>query len=173
MPPRLSDTKRATILQTIKQGGLSTRQVAKLHDVSEGTVRNIAKEAELPDPFTRAHTENATRARTADNKARRAALSALLLDDVERLRERAWTRYQHPMASVHGPEILDLDLPPLGEVRSAYTAIGICLDKHIVLQRHDADAGAGQAASMLAGLSDALGAAARALDADDGPAAGD
>lgn len=79
-------------------------------------------------------------------KAERAVLAAGLLDDARKLRERAWSEYQHPMNGPEGPEIISLKLPPLGEVRNAYTAIGIALDKHLAVQRHDADDQGGLAA---------------------------
>lgn len=173
MPPRLPDDKRAAILNDVRAGGQSARQIADKHHVSASTVSKLAKDAELPDAFERSQTLKATRTKQADNRARRARITSELLDDVDRLRDRAWSNYQHPMSSPTGPEILTLDLPPLTEVRAAYTAVGICIDKSIAVERHDTDSGTDQARSMLTGLSDALDAAAKALEPADGPGEGD
>lgn len=166
----LPDHKREAILADI-QAGKKRNDIAREHGVSGSTVTKIAQANGLD--FDRTQTEVASKAKQADNRARRAAIAAELLGDVERLRKRAWSPYQTAMSGPQGVEYVQLDLPPLPDVAKAYTAIGICLDKTIRIEQHDADSGTEQARSMLAGLSDALGAAARALDGTDGPPAGD
>lgn len=87
-----------------------------------------------------------------------AKVAALLLADVERLRERAWSPYTVVLSTPHGAEQVLLDLPPLGEVRAVYTAIGTVVDRHFALLNHDAPAGGVDAAtSMLGRLATALG----------------
>lgn len=169
MPPRIPDDKRAAILADIEAGQLSRNAIARKHHVAGSTVSAIADEAGIPDAFDRANVESATRARTADLKARRAALAEGLLEDVELLRDRAWDAYEHVVVTKDGAETVDLVLPPLSEVRNAYAAIGIATDKHLALLKHDTDNGSGATRSLLAGLGEALSAAAEQLpDEPDG-----
>lgn len=165
MPPRIPDTKRNAILRDIKTGTDSARTIAKRHGVSPSTVSAIAKKAGLEDAFIgRAQTERATRARQADLKARRARIQEQLLEDVERLRQRAWAPYTYYERTARELQRVTLDLPPLGEVRNAYTSLGIALDKVIALARLDATVGVDEARSLLGGLAEALGAAAEKLE---------
>lgn len=165
MPPRHSDETRAAILADIQSGEqLSTRRIAARHGVSDRFVRTVAEENGITDAWSREHTESATRARLADLKERRALLAEGLLDDAEALRERAWNEYKHTMATSEGLRSVTLDLPPLAEVRNAYAAVGIAVDKHSVLLKMDTDSGAGAVRSLMAGIGDALTQAAAALD---------
>lgn len=163
MRPRLSDDKRAAIREDIK-AGKARSQIARDHDVSATTVTNIANEAGLAGVFDRKKTENATRARLIDLKALRTELSQDLMLDARELRKRAWEPYTYYIGTKDGAEMVQLELPPLGEVRNVYTSIGIMVDKHVVLSKHDADNGADDAKSLLAGLGEALSAAAEQLD---------
>lgn len=136
IPP---ETREAVLADIASDEELSCREIGKRHDVSEGTVRRIAKDNGFTQAFTRVNTENATRARVADMKAARSQLAATLLEDALKLRERAWTAYTYYERSKDGVERVELDLPPLSEVRNAYTALAIAIDKHVVLDRHDSD----------------------------------
>lgn len=173
MPPRIPDTKRTQILDDIKTTGDSTRTIAQRHGVSTFTVRTIAKEAGIHDAFSRERTEAATRARQADLRARRARIREALLEDVERLRERAWSEYSYFEKTAGQPVKVTLPLPPLGEVRNAYTSIGIAIDKEVSLARVDASQGVESAVSMLGGLAEALGQAADALGSGSDSPGGD
>jgi hypothetical protein len=178
MPSRIPDDTRAAVLDDIlSPEELSTRAIADRHGVSESTVRAIAKENGIENAFTRANTESATRARVADMASRRTALAAGLLDDAERLRTRAWSAYPMTVSTAAGVETVRLELPPLGEVRNAYAALGISVDKHLALVKHDADPGTEAARSLLTGLGEALQLAAGQLSDpddvdDDEPASG-
>lgn len=156
MPRPLDPEVRTAILADIKAGGKSCRGIARDHGVSDATVRKIAKDNQVVNAFSRAQTENATRARVADMAAQRAEKSALLLADVDRLRERAWSPYQVVVNTSEGPEIVTLKLPPLRDTQAAYTSIGIAIDKHLAIERHDSGTGAEQAASLLGTLLDNL-----------------
>lgn len=138
MPPRIPDDKRAAILADIKAGTKSRAQIARDHDVNPQTVGNIAKAAGTENAFSRLQTEKATRAVVADNRSRRAKMASDLLDDAERFRARAWEPYSYYERGQYGPELVTLDKPPLKEAKEAYVSIGIALDKHVVLERHDA-----------------------------------
>lgn len=138
MPPRLPDAKRAAILADIRTGQAGARELAKRHGVAASTITRIAKEAGEENAFERSQTENATRAVVADSRSRRAQLASDLLDDAAKLRTRAWSRYTFYERGQSGPELVSLDLPPLKDVKEAYIALGVAVDKHVVLERHDA-----------------------------------
>lgn len=141
MPPRIPDDRRQAILADI-QAGKPRNAIAREHGVAASTVSRIAEESGVDEAFDRTKTENATRARQIDTKALRAAISADLLVDAARLRERAWSPYTVPMSiggKEGGIELVTTELPPLSEVRNAYTSVGIVLDKHLRLEQHDSD----------------------------------
>lgn len=93
--------------------------------------------------FDRATTVQATEAKQADSASRRAAAMGLLLDDFDRLRERAWSSCTVVVGTGEGLETIVLDLPPAQDVRAFYNSIATCLDKHLALDRHDRDDGSG------------------------------
>lgn len=165
MGPHLTAQQRAAILADIKAGTKSRNQIARDHGVAAGTVTNIARQAGATDAFDRAATEAATRARVIDCKAAREQLKQDLIGDAQRLRDRAWSPYQVVVGTPKGAQTVSLDLPPLADTRAAYTAIGMAVDRHLRLEQHDAHDSAADARSMLGSLSEALGVAARHLDA--------
>ncbi|WP_250029777.1 hypothetical protein [Paractinoplanes maris] len=160
MPPRISAETRAAILADIQAGTKGRNQIARDHNVSVGSVTNIAKDAGSADAFDRSSTKEATHAVVADNRSRRARIASELLDDVARFRQRAWSPYTYYERGMEGPELVTLDLPPLKEAKEAYVAIGISLQRHAELEKLDADRGEEQAKSMLGDLAKALRVAA-------------
>lgn len=164
MPPRLPDAKRAAILNDITAGKLGNREIARKHGVAPATVTKIAKGAGRADAFERSQVENATRAVVADNRSRRAKLASDLLDDAERFRARAWAPYSYYERGQAGPELVTLDKPPLKEAKEAYVAIGIALDKHVVLEKLDSGT-SDAAASLLDAVANGLQAAFDAASA--------
>lgn len=135
----MDDQKRQDILDAIKAGGGTCRGIARDHNVNDKTVRNIAKAAGITDPFPRGQTEKATRARTIDMAANRSLKATALLEDFDRLRERAWSEYEIVVGSKDGADIVTLKLPPLRDVQAAYTSMAMCIDKHRVLVDMDRD----------------------------------
>ena len=162
LPPQ----KRAAVLAAIKAApttGASLRSIAEKHGVSTGTVRNIAKAAGIEDAFDRSQTAAATAARSIDCRAAREKLKEDLLADAQKLRDRAWSRYESVIGTPRGAETVSLKLPPLADVRAAYAAIGIALDKSVRLEQYDTSDNADAAKSMLGSLSEALKVAAESL----------
>lgn len=155
MPKALPQRKRNAILEAVKAGG-KRNEVAREHKVSPSTVSAIAKQAGLVSAFDRTLTEKASRAKAADNKAKRTQLQTDLLDDAQRFRGRAWSPYKVPVATAEGVEIVTLSLPPLPDAQRAYTAIGICVDKDMAYERAATDSGAEHAKSMAGRLFTAL-----------------
>lgn len=168
MPPRMDDTKRAAILDAIKAGG-TCRGVAREHVVSPDTVRRIAAEGGIEQPFARTNTKNATRAKQADNKSLRTALSHRLLVKADQLLDQM--ERPHTVWNFGGKDntfnSTTVDRPPISDLRSLMTAAAVAIDKHAVLERIDSDNGAEAARSMLAGLAEGLRVAYEQLPADD------
>jgi transposase-like protein len=170
VPRPLAADKRAAILKDIQAGKLSAHAIAKKHGVAQSTVSRIAGKDVGEAAFDRSQTQKATRAVEIDNRARRALEATAFLDDIARLRARAWEPYTVVVGTAQGAEEVVLALPPLGEVRSAYTAIGIVVDKHLALDRHDNSGppGASDAVSMLDQLAAGIRAIAAQQGADEG-----
>lgn len=162
MPPRIPDEKRAAILADIRAAQKSCRGIGRAHNVSDATVRKIAAEAGITDAFSRAQTENATRAAVIDNKARRVQLAADLLADAQRLRERAWSQHQQYERGQDGPELVFLPAPPPRDVQALYTSIGIAMQRHIELEKFDQADGSEAATSLLDAVAQGIEAAYKA-----------
>lgn len=158
MPPRIPDETREAILEDVQSGQLARNAIARKHKVGPATVSRIADEAGLDQPFDRTETKNATQARQADNRRRRAELSSRLLvkagqllDDMDRpaivwnIGGKDNTYTEHPMPK-----------PPTGDLRNLMVTAATAIDKHVVLERIDADTGAETAGSLLGSLLDDL-----------------
>lgn len=166
MPPRkrprlVTARERARVAELHAQG-LSRNAIAKELGRPWSTITKVAKELGLS--FDRAATEKAVAAKVIDNKARRAQLSEDLLHDAQRLRERAWSSYSWYERTKDDVVKVTAELPPLADVRNAYTAIAIAIDKHAVLEKLDSDSGAAGARSMLGALGEALQVAAEQIN---------
>lgn len=156
MPKPLPDKQRAAILQDIRAGQKSRNQIARDHGVAASTVTRLAETTGHDDAFDRSQTEKATRAKAIDVKALREQLKLDLLEDAQRLRQRAWNPYQVVVSTPQGADVVTIDEPPLTETRAAYTAIGIAIDKSLVLEKHDATGGDSGARSMLDALAEGI-----------------
>lgn len=159
--------KREAVLAAIRAGGKSLNQIAKDCGVAKATVSKIAKEAGLTDAFDRSRTEAATKAHAIDARARREALKDKLIEDAERLRQRAWERYEVVVDNRQlGPQTMTLDLPPAQDVRAFYAAIGLAIDKHCRLEQYDTTDSAADAKSFLGDLAEALEVANRHINGE-------
>lgn len=137
----IPDEKRDAVLADIRAGQKARNQIARDHGVSAASVTGIAKRAGITDAFDRSMTEKATRVKVIDAKAARVQLAIDLLADAQRFRKRAWEPYQVVVSTPQRTEIVTVELPPLQEARAAYNAVGICVDKSLRLEQHDADTG--------------------------------
>jgi hypothetical protein len=141
-PRAITPEKRAAILKDIKavpKTGKSRNQIARDRGVSMSTVTKIAGKSGHGDAFDRTRTAAATRAVVIDSRARREQLRNDLLDDAQRLRERAWSSHEAYISTPQGAERVVLELPPLQDTRAAFNAIGICIDKSLRLEQFDTD----------------------------------
>jgi IS30 family transposase len=152
-------------IRKLHAAGLGRNDIAKSLGRSQGTISKWCSRLGLE--FCRLATQAATAAKVTDAKARRAALAEALLDDIERLRHRAWSKYTIVGNSIDGPVKHTLDLPPLREVSDAYKAVETCARQHLAIAKHDSDTGVDEGKSMLAALGTALGQAYQQMtDAD-------
>lgn len=147
MPARISDDRRAAILADI-QAGKPRNQIARDHNVSAGTVTNIANQGGVTDAFDRSATKRATEAAVADNRAVRAVVSRRFLDKASEILDQMDKPY-----TVHAFGGKDntfnsetLDRPPAGELRNLMVTAATAFDKHLAADRHDAEGEQGMAA---------------------------
>ena len=152
-PP--TKAERARVLE-LHGRGFSRNAIAADLGRSHDLVDRLAREQGLT--FDRTMTEAATRARKADLAARRADLSALLLEDAERLRSQVWQPCT--VFNFGGKdntfEQRDLDQPPAGDKLKLLQAVRTAVDKSLHLAEFDTDRGGDAARSLLGALAAAL-----------------
>jgi transposase-like protein len=166
VPAPLSDDKRQAILDAIRDGhGVrSARDIGRQHDVSPSTVSKLARDHGLRDAFARAKTKNATAARTGDMREARSQLAQRLIREAN-----------EALDDMRKPTLVyafggrdneynehELQRPSISDRRSLMTMAAVAIDKHVVLDRHDADAGSDEAVSMLGRIADGLATAYQA-----------
>lgn len=139
----LTDAESARIRELHAQGE-SCAAIGDAIGRNKSTVSRHCRKLGLS--FDRAPTSAATEAKQADNKARRASHVTALLEDFERLRERAWEPYTVVVSGIDGAEKVRLNLPPAQETAAFYRAMGLCVDKVIAMERHDSDDSKGMSA---------------------------
>lgn len=100
MPRRpVSDEERSQIVEAIRSGA-ARNDVARRFGRSPSTISKIAHAEGLA--FDRAQTEAATKAKQADNRARRAAQAVVYLDKVDEI----FTEIEAIRARLHGPTVV-------------------------------------------------------------------
>lgn len=141
-PPRpLKQRIVDAVVEDLKSGQYGRNEIASRHNIGRATVTRIAHDYDL-DPSAKSNkTQHATRAVAVETKARKESLKKELLDDIQALRVRAWSRWTKEVVTKEGIELLSADMPPLPEVASAYRAIGICLDGLFKLEAAERDNG--------------------------------
>lgn len=154
----ISDTTRDAVMAAINAGG-SCRGIAREHKVSPGYVSKLAKAMGASDAFDRTRTEPASQARKFDAKAARAAAVEALYGDFERFRQRIWSPYTQLGSGPGGTELITTLLPSLRDQQSGIVAAAVCLDKALILERHDDTQGAEAGNTMINELFGALGMA--------------
>ena len=168
MPPRpnksrrrakrpVTDADRRRVAELHAQG-LSRAAIGREIGRAASTVGTIADDLGLA--WDREQTKAAAKALREDNRARRARISAGLLDDAEWLRERMRAESEQVLSTPKGPATVRLALPPARDTRDFMTAATSALKAHADLERIDSGNGADQAKSMLGQLGEALQLAA-------------
>lgn len=146
-------------------GGMSRKQTAIKYGISQATASKIARERGLGDAQP-PELSMASKVFMAGVKERRAQIKRELLEDVDRLRARAWSEYTRTVAGKDGPYEITEELPPLGEVRNCYAAIGVALSGYAKLEALDSDTNKDEEAKSLIGdIMDGIGKAAEELKA--------
>lgn len=155
MPAPLDPELRAAILTDIR-AGKTRNDIARQHGVSPSTVSKIASSNGLK--FDRTQTAAATRAKKADNAARRAQLSALLLEDAHRLRAQLWQPCTIGAFGGRDNVWTDTQLPEptFSDKRAILASVHTAVRDHLDLERIDTDNGANEIGSLLGSLFDTL-----------------
>ncbi|GGN86319.1 hypothetical protein GCM10010112_67720 [Actinoplanes lobatus] len=135
--------------------GLSCAAIAR--EIGRGKT-SVARHAALMGlSFDRFLVAEATEARIVDAKARRVALMHRLLDEAERLLDRANKPYKVWRLSNEGDLLTGmLDLPDARDQRDLVQAAATAIDKSLRLEDHDRDTGNADDKSMLTDLREGL-----------------
>ncbi|HEY1175715.1 MAG TPA: helix-turn-helix domain-containing protein [Phytomonospora sp.] len=155
----------------------SRNEIAREINRSPSTVSKIAAAFDPPLSFDRApQVEAATRVRTADLAARRAALASALQDDAERLRGQLWspTIYGEFAGKEGHWQHVNLEQPRFVDQRQIIASVQTAVGTSLRLAPAEGGENAEQVRSMLGALGEALTQAANDDQAhdDDGGAAG-
>lgn len=135
MPAPITTDQRQQIV-TLHAQGLSRNAIARELSLSSSTITKICTEEGLS--FDRSKTINATRARVADNKSRRAAIVGRLYGRAEKILDRLEApQYVHRMMGPEGSEKIFDEDPPAGDERNLATSIAVYLDKATKLEDYD------------------------------------
>lgn len=161
--PALTEDERKAILDDIRTTGGSpdgsVRKIAARHDVSTATVRRIAADSDIDEPWSRDNTKNATRARVVDLASERAKLAERFAAESNAALDKLHAPYRVFAFGGMDNRFSDeyLDAPPASEFKAYMTAAGIAFDKHLAAVKHDeGTGGAEEAKSMLLGVADGL-----------------
>lgn len=171
----ITDADRRRVRE-LHAAGKSRNEIARALGRSPSTVSKIAGQFDPPLSFDRApQVEAATRVRTADLAARRAALALALQGDAERLRVQLWTPTEHgEFAGKEGLwQRVNLPQPRFPDQRAIVAAVQTAVGTSLRLAPAEGGEDAGQVRSMLGALGEALTQAANDDQAhDDGGDAG-
>ncbi|GAB3601109.1 hypothetical protein GCM10027586_03830 [Kineococcus gypseus] len=143
-------------VQRLYASGASLRGIATAMGRSLSTVQRAANRLSLT--FDRAQTRAATAAKTADNRARRAELEQLLLENALHLAQRV----RQPMAYVdHGGADFhrvdwELDEPTPADQAKLMQAAGAGVERAMKIAEFDGNGGEAEGKSLITGLVDAL-----------------
>lgn len=141
MAEPLGDEERRDIVEAAKRGDSCT-QIAKRHGRAKSTVSKIADEAGVP--FSRAQTAAATALKQEDNRARRAELAALLLDDAHRMRAQLWEPCQRWEMTKDGDWMsVHLDEPTFQDKRAITQSVRALMQTVAEMEKVDRESSEG------------------------------
>ncbi|OII60871.1 helix-turn-helix domain containing protein [Streptomyces sp. CC53] len=171
----ITDSDRCQVRE-LHAAGKSRNEIARTLKRSPSTVSKIAGSFDPPLSFDRAEqVEAATRTRSADLAARRAALALDLQADAERLRAQLWAPTVHGEFAGREGEWHETHLPQprFGDQRAIIASVQTAVGTSLRLAPAEGGEDAAQVRSMLGALGEALVEAAHDDRAhDDGGDAG-
>lgn len=135
----VTDKIRARVIELGRTGEWSRNAIAKDVGLSGATVSKICREAQPPVTFDRSAIRAATEAKVFDAKARRARLAEGVLDDADEIRKRLFAQLTVKTTDGNGMVVEYQVDPSARDWKDAATALGIMIDKHLVLARADSD----------------------------------
>lgn len=134
------DSKTRARVRKLARGGMSRNAVAREVGISTYSVSRICAEAKPPITFDRSAIKVATEARQVDLKAARGELATRAVQEARRLF--GLMSAEHEVIHWDKDGIMHrgtIDQPTSGDVKNYAIAVGILLDKHVVLTKVDAD----------------------------------
>lgn len=119
---------------------MARNAIAREAGISGSTVAGICAKAVPPILFDRTATKAAVEAHTLDLKAQRQELAQTSIDSARAL----YRKLTAPHEVIHWDKDGfmhrgEIDTPTSGDIKNYAVAIGILLDKHLVLVKHDSD----------------------------------
>ena len=150
----ITDRERSKVLADI-DAGMHRNDLARKYKRSPSTITKIANEGGRS--FDRTKTAAAAQAFKDDMALRRAKLADDLLSDAEYFRTRLRQKHQAWVGTPDGPEMVELDEPPLPELRQGVVAVTTAIAGHAKLLDMDKADGDKASTSLLAGLAQAMG----------------
>lgn len=134
------DSKTRARIRKLAREGKSRNAIAKTVGVSPSTVSKVCAEARPPITFDRAKTKAAVEAHALDLKLARAKLSEQAIERVGKLFDLLDSKHTvHHFDKDGCMSTGTLDRPTSGDMKNYITSIGILIDKHIALIKHDSD----------------------------------
>jgi hypothetical protein len=133
------DNKTRARVRKLAREGMSQNAVARAVGISGSTVGRICAAANPPILFDRSKTKAAVAAHTLDLKAVRMGISEKAIAEVQRLF--GLFTSEHEVINWHEGSMSTgrTSGPTSGDIKNYATSIGILIDKHLVLVRHDSD----------------------------------
>lgn len=138
---RTIDAKTRARIRKLAREGMSAYRIAKTVGVAQSSVTRICAEAKPPISFDRSKTAEAVEAHTIDLKAKRAEISQLAVAEVQRLFGLLTTQHEITHWDTKTGWLVrgTIERPTSGDIKNYATAIGILVDKHLVLVKTDSD----------------------------------
>jgi hypothetical protein len=167
---RVSPETRALVEQALQAAdGRSRAAIAREYGVSTRTVTRYAEALGLNDPFSTRDTRKATESARDRRRALRSELAdTLLVVEVPRLLERLAGQWRKTLVipapdGAYTASVVEDDVLIARGLRELHTAVGIAIDKTVVIDKHDAESDDDTAGEVLDKLFAGLGAAYQVL----------
>lgn len=133
------DDKTRARVRKLARAGRSQNSIAREVGIAQSSVKRICDAARPPITFDRSKVAAANEARVFDAKAARAQVAEQAMQRIGKLfdlldAEHTVIGWYEGVATEH-----TIKRPTSGDMKNYITSIGILIDKHLVLVRHDSD----------------------------------